>query len=124
VPETQGAFVLHGSDIPGMTETFELGNEPKKATLYLNAGADHTSTIQREGIEPWDPATDIYLEIEFADKSEAVATAVIDGTNAIITIDQDDVDAYIARRPRKVRVWYHLGETRLLWGLGEVRVTK
>lgn len=95
--------------------TFTLGQAPEKLTVVLVAGADFVSSLDRSDGEPW---PDVEISLDFG---TAVWPATLDGASARWNVDQADVDALLATRPRSVRLWYVDGPTRLLWAQGAIK---
>lgn len=99
--------------------TFTLGYTPEKFKLVLAAGADFFSALTRSDGQPWPVGSELILDFAGAAPSW---TATLSGATATWDVDQADVDALIAARPRKVRLFYVDGEARLLWAVGALDV--
>lgn len=99
--------------------SFTLGYTPEKFKLALTAGSDFFSALTRSDGASWPDGTQLVLEFD----TGASWPAALSGATATWDIDQDVVDAVIAARPRKVRLWYVDGETRLLWAQGAPAVS-
>lgn len=94
--------------------TFTLGYTPEKFRLVITAGSDFYAPLTRSDGVPWPAGCQLVLDFD----NGTTWPATLQGANATWDVDQDDVDALIATRPRKVRLWYVEGETRLLWAQG------
>jgi hypothetical protein len=124
LPATNGeGFVFPGSDARVMVNELVLGSKPEKLKVNLVVGADVVTVIQRKDGLEWDPATDLYVEFDYGTEHPKDSfPATIDGLDARFEIDAIDVAGIIERKPKRARIWYELGELRLLWASGEVVV--
>lgn len=99
--------------------TFTLGYAPEKFKLTVTAGADFFQALTRSDDVPWSSTAELILDF---DNAAPAWHATLSGATATWDVDQTEVDALIAARPRKVRLYYVDGETRLVWGVGALDV--
>jgi len=106
--------------------TLVLGQGPLALRVVLVTGADFVSALKRSDSTDWEVGTAIELEIRTRDENGDTVyeswPAAIAGDTAEWNLDLADVNAVIAARPSTVRLWYVLGELRLLWAQGDVEV--
>lgn len=95
-----------------------LGSQPTPMTLVLNEGSDFVATLVNQS-GSWPATVVITLEV-----GTATWTATIDTTDARFEVDQVDVAAVITEDPKRFSLWYTDGETRLLWGRGNVMASR
>lgn len=97
---------------------FTLGFAPEKFDVDVSAGADFYSSLRRKDGTDWAATAQVILDFGVG-INPWVAT--LTGPVATWDIDQAVVDAVIAAKPKKVRLWYVDGGTRLLWGSGALK---
>lgn len=106
--------------------SFTLGQGPETLRVVLVSNADFVSALKRSDATSWDLATQIALEIRTRAQDGTTAyvtwTATLNGDTAQWNVDMLEVNNVIAARPSTVRLWYTLGELRLLWAQGDVEV--
>jgi len=99
---------------------FTLGSAPEKFKVVVSAGSDFFSALTRSDGQPWPDGAE--LIIDFGDAAPAWHAALA-GATATWAVDEADVDALIAAKPKKVRLFYVDGDTRLLWAQGALAVS-
>lgn len=99
---------------------FTLGSAPDTLKVVLVKGADFVSTLTRKDGTDWPVDTEVVLE--FKTTSPVSWSATLTGSSAMWNVDQADVDALIAAKPRSVKLWYVEGEVRLLWAQGDLDI--
>lgn len=101
-----------------MTTSVKLGYSPTSMTLALAEGSDFVTTLVSQDGD-WPGTAVITIEV-----GSDTWTATLATNEARFNVDQVDVDAVIAERPNRFRLWYTDGGTRLLWGTGPVTVSR
>lgn len=96
---------------------FTLGNAPHRMTLVLSSGADFVASLTRADGEPWPAGEGNSVTIEVADVIW-VGTPV--GATITWDVDEADVTLVIAQKPKKARLFYTNGPTKVLWATGPV----
>jgi len=101
--------------------TFTLGRTPDKFELVLSNDADFVSALRRpDTAGPW-PLT-LEATIEIATETPTEWTATVDEQYLRWEVDEAEVATVIAARPKKAKLWYVDGTTRLLWATGTVKI--
>lgn len=99
--------------------TFTLGYKPEKFKVEMSANSDFTAALVRSNGTDWPAGSTLSLSFEGGQDF----AAALDGTTATWLIDEADVNALIAIKPKSVKLWYVEGSTRLLWAIGSLTVT-
>lgn len=99
--------------------TFTLGYTPEKFKLIVASGSDFFSSLRRSDDTDWPESS--LVTLDFGNEMQWDAT--LDGPTATWDVDQAEVAAVIAAKPKKVRLWYVDGEVRLLWASGVLVAT-
>ena len=107
-----------------MADALEVGAKPAKLKVNLVRGADLSHTMRRSDGTSWLAGTVVSMVFEYSTGTPDTVVAAVDGADLRFDLDSVEVDAVIAKRPKKVRVWYEIGDVRLLWAVGEAVVTK
>lgn len=103
----------------------QVGQQPADLTVRLTPGADLFATLRRDDGTSWQAGDTMWLEFVYgAGVPVDRVDLVLDGTDARLEIDALVIDQLISKRPRKVKLWYENGATRLLWALGKAVTTR
>lgn len=100
--------------------TFKLGYKPEKFTFEVSPGSDFFGGLEREDGTDWPAGSQVELEVVGGESFDAALTGAV----ASWVIDETKVDEIIALKPKKIRIWYIEGETRLVWAIGSLAVSK
>lgn len=100
--------------------TFTLGYKPEKFKLDLSPGSDFFAGLERDDDTDWPDGSEVTLEVVGGESFPADLA----GPVASWEIDEVQVDEIIDLKPKKIKLWYVEGTTRLLWGIGTLVVTK
>lgn len=103
---------------------FTLGQAPDTLRVTLVGGADFVSSLRRKDGTPWPANSSLKLAFSPTTGSVVEWAATFANAVAIWDVDQVDVDALIALKPRVVRLWYSEGDLRLLWAQGDIDIRR
>lgn len=92
-----------------------LGSTPKSLAVILVKDTDFFTTLRTEDDSDWPVGTQIKLVL-----GSHTYNAVIDGSDASISIDSDTVNTLIAERVTKAKLMYINGSADIGWAVGEV----
>jgi hypothetical protein len=87
-------------------------------TVVLSPGTDFVATLARSDGQSWPAGTAIQLQLD----AQAPLTSTITGATVNFNIADTVVDAAIALSPKKAKLYYINGATKLLWAAGPVVV--
>lgn len=98
--------------------TFTLGRAPEKFNVVLVDDADFITALHRVDDSPW--PTTLVATIEISTDPATMWEGTVDGAYIRWEVDAADVSTVRALRPKKAKLWYVDGGTRLLWASGTV----
>lgn len=87
-------------------------------TVVLSPGTDFVATLARSDGVAWPAGTAIQLQLD----AQSPLSASITGTTVSFDVSDTLVDAAIALNPKKAKLYYINGSTKLLWAAGPVVV--